>query len=62
MKCGSQSADIRMIHRRSHLSHVAFPLRCHARFPQSLQTIALAREKTVPTLDLNGHIKTCSQV
>ena len=32
MKCGSQSADIRMIHRRSHLSRVAFPLRCHASF------------------------------
>lgn len=30
MKCGSQSADIRMIHRRSHLSRVALPIRCHA--------------------------------
>jgi hypothetical protein len=37
MKCGSQSADIRMIHRRSHLSRVAFPLRCHARFPNRLR-------------------------
>jgi hypothetical protein len=30
MKCGSQPADIRMIHRRSHLLRVAFPFRCHA--------------------------------
>ena len=30
MKCGTQSADIRMIHRRSHLLRVAFPIRCHA--------------------------------
>ncbi len=30
MKCGSQPADIRMIHRRIYLLRVAFPIRCHA--------------------------------
>ena len=57
MKCGSQPADIRMIHRRSHLSRVAFPLRCHARSPRPFIPLVLAREKTVPSLDLTGHIR-----
>ena len=57
MKCGSQSADIRMIHRRSHLLRVAFPLRCHALHFDSTQPFVLARENTVPSLDITGHSK-----
>ncbi len=30
MKCGTQPADIRMIHRRSHCPRFAFPVRCRA--------------------------------
>src|SRR5579863_5112202 len=58
MKCGTQSADIRMVHRRSHLSRVALPIRCHALPLASLQPFVLARERLLPSLDITGHIKT----
>ena len=53
MKCGSQSADVRMIHRRSHLLRVAFPIRCHAPHFQSRLNCSCLREKT-PCLRLTS--------
>ena len=58
MKCGSQPADVRMIHRRSHRLRVAFPIRCHGLFSTAqTQPFVPAREKTVPSLDITGHVK-----
>lgn len=45
MKCGSQSADVRMIHRRSHLLRVAFLIQCHGFFSNQLNRSCL-HEKT----------------
>jgi hypothetical protein len=49
MKCGTQPADIRMIHRRSHLSHVAFLLRRHADLYRRFRH--RARENPLPSPD-----------
>src|SRR5579863_5195290 len=62
MKCGSQSADVRMIHRRSHLSRVAFPVRCHALHPGSTQPFVIAREQTMASLDITGHVRICNVI
>ena len=53
MKCGIQSADIRMIHRRSHHPRVAFPLRYH---PPHLSPAIYrhTRETPVPSFDKEG--------
>jgi hypothetical protein len=59
MKCGSQPADIRMIHRRSHLLRVAFLIRCHALYFYSTQPFVRTRDNTALSLDITGYIKTC---
>jgi len=60
MKCVTQHADIRMIHRRSHCPRVAFLLRCRAH--PDLSRFVLARVKTVHALDEEGHIRSISSM
>jgi hypothetical protein len=56
MKCGTQPADIRMIHRRIHPSRVAFPVRRQLSY-QPNSTFVIAREEDSPSLDGAGHIR-----
>lgn len=53
MKCGNQPADVRMIHRRSHLLRVAFPIQCHALIFRVSQLFVASHENT-PCLRLTS--------
>src|SRR4051794_21486818 len=57
MKCGSQPADIRMIHRRSHCPCVALPLQCQVLLASPRKTPRESRERHVPSIDSKGHIR-----
>jgi hypothetical protein len=57
MKCGTQSADIRVIHRRSHSPRVALLLGYRAYTSPLFGTFASMREKIVPSLDKNGYVR-----
>jgi hypothetical protein len=58
MKCGTQPADIRMIHRRSHSPHVALLARCHLIQTWYHSPFAKREAHPLPALDETGHIRT----
>jgi|GEM_PF-6883328 len=61
MKCGTQSADIRVIHRRSHFPRVALLVGYRAHTSLVLDLFASSREKVAAPLDKDGHIRRFSR-